>query len=378
MSGAANQIVSGMVRKVGGFTFQELNLAIDDMKTLSEFGPDLSYDFVNRPAYHHALATGSTDFLRLMLCTSMKIGVEPVGLVHALQNHDELTYELVHFWTIHKNDIYHYQGKDYKGSDLREKIKGELAEIVMGPHAKYNLPFTENGIACTTASVIAAILKYENIHNLRDEQKEMIKRLHLLLAMFNAWQPGVFALSGWDLSGSLTIDPSLIPELLEDGDTRWINRGAYDLMGYDPDAKSSFTGMPKATGLYGSLPEQLKDKNSFARQLQSILEIRDKYDIALAKQVDIPEVSHRGVLVMVHQLADEHQMQLTVLNFSAHAIPAAIITSEHLKTGAKVYDMTNNEQMAVIDRLNSFAVDLDAYEGRSFLVQSRTKQPHAE
>jgi hypothetical protein len=37
-----------MVRKVGGFTFQELNLAIDDIKNTSQRGADLSYDFVNR------------------------------------------------------------------------------------------------------------------------------------------------------------------------------------------------------------------------------------------------------------------------------------------------------------------------------------------
>ena len=56
-----------MVRKVGGFTFQELNLTIDDIKTMAEAGADLSYDFVNRPAYHHALVTGDTEFLRLTL-----------------------------------------------------------------------------------------------------------------------------------------------------------------------------------------------------------------------------------------------------------------------------------------------------------------------
>lgn len=38
-----------MVRKVGGFTFQELNLTVDDIKVTSEAGADLSYDFINRP-----------------------------------------------------------------------------------------------------------------------------------------------------------------------------------------------------------------------------------------------------------------------------------------------------------------------------------------
>ena len=55
------------LRKVGGFTFQELNLAIDDIKKSSEHGADLSYDFVNHPSYVHALTTGDTEFLRLTL-----------------------------------------------------------------------------------------------------------------------------------------------------------------------------------------------------------------------------------------------------------------------------------------------------------------------
>ena len=56
-----------MIRKVGGFSFQELNLTIDDIKMTSESGPDLSYDFITRPAYHYALVTADTELLRLTL-----------------------------------------------------------------------------------------------------------------------------------------------------------------------------------------------------------------------------------------------------------------------------------------------------------------------
>ena len=66
---------------------------------MSEAGADLSYDFVNRPAYHHALVMADTAFLRLTLQLSAELGVAPVSLVHGLQNHDELTHELVHFAT---------------------------------------------------------------------------------------------------------------------------------------------------------------------------------------------------------------------------------------------------------------------------------------
>ena len=107
LSDAANQLIGSMVRKVGGFTFQELNLSIDDIKNTSERGADLSYDFVNRPAYHHALATGDAEFLRLTMNEARAIGVDTASLVHALQNHDELTYELIHFDTVHSGGHLH-------------------------------------------------------------------------------------------------------------------------------------------------------------------------------------------------------------------------------------------------------------------------------
>ncbi len=112
LSEAANHLIASMVRKLGGFTFQELNLTIDDIREIGEAGADLSYDFINRPAYHHALATADTEFLRLTLRTTLELGVDPASLVHALQNHDELTYELVHWSTGHRDDIYTYKGEE--------------------------------------------------------------------------------------------------------------------------------------------------------------------------------------------------------------------------------------------------------------------------
>ena len=117
LSEAANQLIGSMVRKVGGFTFQELNLTIDDIRITSEAGADLSYDFINRPAYQHAFATADTEFLRLTLRSSLELGVDPASLVHALQNHDELTYELVHWATGHQQRRLRLQGR----GDHRER-----------------------------------------------------------------------------------------------------------------------------------------------------------------------------------------------------------------------------------------------------------------
>ena len=163
LSEAINQLIAGMVRKVGGFTFQELNLAIDDIKKTSERGPDLSYDFVNRPAYAHAIGTGDTEFLRLTLNAALQHGLQPVRLIHALQNHDEMTYELRHFATAHKDDTFDFRGAELTGGELAAKIRGELIERLTGPAGPYNAIFTTNGIASTTATIIAAALGYTDI-----------------------------------------------------------------------------------------------------------------------------------------------------------------------------------------------------------------------
>ena len=365
LSEAANHLIASMVRKVGGFTFQELNLTIDDIREIGAQGADLSYDFINRPAYQHALATADTEFLRLTLRTALALGVDPASLVHALQNHDELTYELVHWSTGHREDTYTYRGEVMTGEALGETIRGDLTAHLTGENAPYNLIFTTNGIACTTATVIAAALGITDLDDIDDISR--IRKAHLLLAMFNALQPGVFALSGWDMCGMLTLSRDDVGELLDGGDTRWIHRAAHDLMGNNSAATTSLAGMPRGKSLYGSIPEQLADESSFLRQLQAILRVRKHYEIATSRQVDIPEVSHRGMLVLVHELATGDR-QLTVLNFANEDI-AGTVRSKQLPPGASVSDMFTGAALATVDDLYSFTIELSAHQGMSLLVE---------
>ena len=367
LSEAANQVIGSMVRKVGGFSFQELNLSMDDIRDTSLVGADLSYDFINRPAYQHALATGDTEFLRLTLRQSAALGIDSASLVHALQNHDELTYELVHFATVHGAQEYTYRGESVKGADLAEIIRTDLRNVLVGDGTGYNRVFTTNGIACTTVSLIAATLNFD-LDALEPSQLERIKRAHLLLAMFNALQPGVFALSGWDLAGMVPIKAELIPELLGDGDTRWLHRPAHDLLGVDPGARFSRAGLPRTVSLYGPLTDQLGDPNSFASQLTGLLDLRRAGGLAVATQLDIPDVSNRGMLVLVHRLPDGH-IQVTVLNFSSEPV-AGSVYSEYLPPRAGVFDMASGLELADVDDLHRFGVSLGGHRGMSLRIIS--------
>ncbi|MFI8565689.1 maltose alpha-D-glucosyltransferase [Rhodococcus sp. NPDC078407] len=367
LSEAANHLIASVVRKMGGFTFQELNLTIDDIKAMGENGADLSYDFINRPAYQHALVMGNTEFLRLTMTLACDHGVDTASLVHALQNHDEMTFELIHFATLHAEDEFAYGGESVKGCDLGDRIRGELTDRLTGRWAPYNRTFTTNGIACTTASVITASLGIRDLDRMDEQDIETVKRAHLLLAMYNALQPGVFALSGWDLLGVLPVAAEEVEDLIREGDTRWLNRGAHDLMGYFPDAVRSESGIPRGRSLYGSLPEQLADPQSFARQLARIIELRNKYGIATAQQIDIPTVSHKSLLVMVHELG-QGTIQATVLNFSSDEI-SATIQSKHLVPGTCAIDVFDDNEIATVDELHSFPMNLGPYEGVAVVLR---------
>jgi trehalose synthase len=371
LSEAVNQLIASMVRKVGKFTFQELNLSIDDIRKTSERGADLSYDFVNRPAYVHALATGDTEFLRLTLKSAAKYGLQPVRLVHALQNHDEMTYELVHFAIAHKDDIFAFRDAELTGGELAVTIRRELTEHLTGAAAPYNAIFSTNGIASTIPTIIAATLGYPDVTSLSPWQIERIKQVHLLLAMFNAMQPGVFAMSGWDLCGMLTLERSSVSRLLESGDTRWIHRAAYDLMDYQPGATESPAHMPRGTSLYGSLPEQLQNADSFVSRLTDVLTARASCGISTAVQVDVPEVTDKAMLVMVHRL-DTGRIQVSVLNFSSRSI-AGRVESEHLPPAGEVIDMMTDQVIAEVDHERGFAVSLEPHQGLSLQTVPRRR-----
>jgi trehalose synthase len=134
----------------------------------------------------------------------------------------------------------------------------------------------------------------------------------------------VFALSGWDLVGALTLPQAAVRDRLADGDTRWINRGAYDLIGANPRAQVSSAGLPRATAIYGSLPEQLKHPDSFASQLARMLKVRAELRLYAARVVDIPNVQTRGLFVLVHELPDNGGLELTAINFGATPVEESV------------------------------------------------------
>ena len=365
LSVTSNQLIAGLVRRLGGFTFQELNLTFEDLRDMSHGGADLSYDFVTRPAYHHALVTGDTAFLRLVLDLQRANDIDPAALVHALQNHDELTLELVHFFEAHAADRFQLGERELLGSELRDQVRRDMLDALLAPNAPYNMEAT-NGVACTTASLVAAALGIRDLSTITDAEREQVQRGHLLLAMYNALQPGVFAISGWDLVGALPLPPAAVADFMGvDVDTRWIQRGAYDLLGASTERLSA-AGLPRAPMLYGPLPAQLANPRSFASSLKRILAARTRYRIHESQQLDVPKARAPGLLVLVHELPGQGGIQITALNFGRTSVDELVVVPA--AAGRAITDVIAEADAGSVSREGALRIQLAPLEGKALLA----------
>jgi trehalose synthase len=368
LSDTSNQLIADMVRKLGGFTFQELALAFDEVHEMSKGGADLSYDFVTRPAYEHALLTGDAEFLRLIFQLMRRYEIDPAGLIHALQNHDELTMGLSQFAGLHETESYSFRGGEVTGKQLRALVHTDMYSRLIGTNAPYNLQFGD-GVASTTATIITAALGIKDISKLTSADIGRIERIHLLLAFYNAFQPGVFALSGWDLVGALTLPAAVVEDRLADGDTRWINRGSYDLIGSNPRARTSAAGLPAAVALYGPLPKQLAKPDSFASRLAHMLKVRAALHLYAGRLVEIPAVRAKGLLVLVHQLPDTPDLEVTAINFGSLPINETVVIRD-APQNAKAIDVLDPKAPAsTIEAGGALRVSLGAYAGEALRIQ---------
>lgn len=373
-----------LTRKFGGWSFHELNLPLTELKKFTNHGPDLSYDFFTRAQCLHAVLLGDATLLRQAYGFLLEAEVDPVSLVHDLQNHDEITYQLVEL-DHRKDETFEIRGQKVTGKQLRERMLEEMRARATGdaaPHNKLYRP-EKDGIATTFAGFVAAALGIRDPYHASAEQIETIKRGHLLLAWANAMQPGVFCLSSWDLVGALPLAEEAVAQQTKEGDYRWVNRGGVDLMGTDPTATSSACGMPRARALYGSLTEQRKDANSFVSRLKQLLAVRKQHRIAEAELLAAPEAKSPAVCLLLMKLPEPNRFALTALNFGRTAVTEEIAwrglipgTRRQLKP-VKVLDAFSGEELPG-QQETGLSLNLEGLSGRMLVLHGEPRADNPE
>jgi trehalose synthase len=368
----SSNIIAMMIRKLGGFSFQEINASLEHLKRFTTWGPDLSYDFVTRPPYLYAMATGNAEPLRLMVRLMQKEGLDPGIFVHALQNHDELMFDLSHLRT-HARKEFRLGDRTVLGKDLYQGMYEESKQRLGENGLAYMPEFSNLGFCGTIAGYSAACCGISDPYHMAAEETDEVQSLHLLAAFFNAMQPGVFALSGWDLVGALPLSPDEVRPWIEDNDFRWLNRGALDLIDVNAAASASKAGLPKATAIYGSVPSQLEDPRSFVSQLQALLRARNESGIALSSLVAVGEPASQGMFVMLLKRPDElGGWIITALNFASESVRENLHFPEIAGTNGRLVYSTEPESISGVHlgEHGRVSLRLGPRHGQVFVVEA--------
>ena len=144
----SSNLIAMMIRKLGGYSFQELNQPLENLKSFTTWGPDLSYDFFTRPPYLYAMAVGDAGPLRLMLRLIQKEEVDLGILVHALQNHDELMFNLTHLRK-HGDEKFSVNGGETLGKTIYDRMYQQTKEKILGSNTSNIQEFTNLGFCAT-------------------------------------------------------------------------------------------------------------------------------------------------------------------------------------------------------------------------------------
>jgi hypothetical protein len=146
------------------------------------------------------------------------------------------------------------------------------------------------------------------------------------------------------------------------------------LLNVNPSAtKSTVLGLPKAQTLYGPLPQQLADPNSFASKIKDMLAARKKYDIQDATENSVPPTGNPAVAVITMTLPNS-DLAVTALNYGKSsnsvdvdltAIPPGIPAAQ--VAGQMAVDIIDNSNVNVSSN-GHMTINLNALSGRTLVV----------
>lgn len=248
------------IRKLGGFSAALTHGGVESLDGCT----DVTYDHLTPMACLHALTAQDAEAIRMMYDLLLEQKIQPHRLVHALEPFGRLPNDWAEFLSSPQKK-HTYQGKEITGGELRKllredifRLKDEKKESISWKSVP---PIYPKIILCET-----------------DKKNDQILALHLNLAKFFAFQPGVFSLSSEDLFGK------------------------------------------NSDCLYSCAPNQLANPYSFASQLKKILRVRQDLNLKNGKLIETIPTEKKGLLLLRLELSKERMTALLAVNFSQEPV----------------------------------------------------------
>lgn len=266
------ELLSKMIRKYGGYSFQRIDLPLKECRPYTFSGPDLIFHPFLCTAFIHGFITENTDLIESTFCTMIEDDIELKHFIHSQNKLNPLS----------------YTGRYLNNLQLQSLLTDDL-NALFEKESSF-LKIRDKKIVTSSLGLCATKL---GITDFKKNQKRL-QKVHLLMSFFHAMQPGVFSLSIEDLRGTF----------------------------YNYDKKTSGK-------LYPPIKNQLTDPDSYCSKLQEILRIRNLYQIDTATMLAVINSPEKGVLCYLLENSKKEKI-LIALNFSDKKI-SSIIKSDYLQ-----------------------------------------------
>ncbi len=284
------------VRRYGGWSFLRDALPLPALAAALRDGPDFAVDHAQASAATMALLTGDATLLRRALETLRMLGVPQRRLIHAMQPGLGVDVSLVPFYGAEPDGV----------RAVREAA--QLATRAALTRVGGDTLLSRNTLYASPATWVALAAGIRSPETLTLEQTQVVRSGMLALTTYHAMQPGLFMLTGRELTGTLAVPGRTMTALGAATEEEALTQGmmgAYDLLGNAGGSLLSPMGVPGTAMAFGTIPEQAGMPDSFLYSVQRILAAREAMRMAWATPTGELPTRETGSLLRTFRLPNE-------------------------------------------------------------------------
>ncbi|MDR0239227.1 MAG: hypothetical protein LBI88_03215 [Deltaproteobacteria bacterium] len=298
------------IRRYGGWSIQRDPVPTGVNAQLLDAGVDFIPDNITSPAAEYALLTGDVAPLRALLTQALHF--DQRRFVRGMPDSEGIRFQAL--------------GASPFPPDALQKLHLILA-------GQTECPWDGNTLYATGPSLATLVMRAQQTERAKADSGPLGP--HLLLTAFRAAMPGLFRLSGADLTGALNISVKTPPAHAVLGG--WSLGSAW--------ARSATRkGFERALTVYPPLNNQSRQPNSYLSQLGRLNTIRAKYKVAQGTLLGPLQADAPSVLPLLTRLPGGGYL-LAAANFSPKGTHSGISLPASLGT-ADIQDLMTAKNIA--------------------------------
>lgn len=279
--------VSREVRRYGGWAWLKDEIPLSLVRNLMPEGPDFFQDHIFSPGIEHGLLTGSTSLLETMVDDALVLGLDMRRFVHTTSGERGISYALPHLAEVASGNTAASVLTPRQADDLRNNAIQEATHVIyaakLGSSSGDDKPaLQDKRLFSPPAGVAALAVGAGNAGSVTAELEPLVRDGHFLQVFLRAMLPGLFMLSGQDLTGALPLSWYSMTDSADGWDVSLTSRGAHAYTQNVPESAVTTLGIPRAKTIYSTPDIQLLEDDSFIARLEEILAIRASYGVANA------------------------------------------------------------------------------------------------